>query len=123
MPRNNAEPKPKFLITANKQTKLSVQIPQKLSDLISEYRNFHKEVSGEEVALDSLVSAFISAAITSDKSFVIWRKAEAEKKAADVAAAQSASVAAETSESRKEVSAEPKNVKNMTKKKTNINLK
>ncbi len=74
MAKTNAQPKPKFLITANKQTKLSVQIPQKLSDLISEYRNFHKEVSGEEVNLDSLVSAFISAALTSDKSFVKWKK-------------------------------------------------
>ena len=74
MSKNNDQPKPKFLIAANKQTKLSVQIPQKLSDLITDYQNFHKEISGEEVALDSLVSAFISAALMSDKSFIKWRK-------------------------------------------------
>ena len=74
MAKNNDQPKPKFLITANKQTKLSVQIPQKTADLIADYRNFHKEVSGEEVSLDSLVSAFISAAIMSDKSCIQWKK-------------------------------------------------
>jgi hypothetical protein len=74
MAKTNDQPKPKFLITANKQAKLSVQIPQKLSDLIADYQMFHKDISGEEVALDSLVSAFISAALTSDKSFVKWRK-------------------------------------------------
>jgi hypothetical protein len=74
MSKTNDQPKPKFLITANKQTKLSVQIPQKISNLIADYQIFHKEVSGEEVVLDSLISAFISAALTSDKSFVKWRK-------------------------------------------------
>ena len=74
MAKMNDQPKPKFLITANKQTKLSVQIPQKLSDLVADYQIFHKEISGEEVALDSLISAFISAALTSDKSFIKWKK-------------------------------------------------
>lgn len=74
MPKSNNQPKPKFLITANKQTKLTVQIPQKTSDLIDDYRIFHKEISGEEVALDSLISAFISAAIMSDKTFIQWKK-------------------------------------------------
>lgn len=74
MPKTSGEIKPKFLIAANKKTKLSVQIPHKLSELISDYRIFHREVSGEEVPLDALVSAFISAALTSDKSFVKWRK-------------------------------------------------
>jgi hypothetical protein len=81
MDRINNKSKPKFLITANKQTKLSVQISQKLSDLIADYRNFHKEVSGEEATLDSLVSAFISAALTSDKSFTKWKREKAEKAA------------------------------------------
>lgn len=79
MTKTNDQPKPKFLITANKQAKLSVQIPQKLSDLVSEYQIFHKEVSGEEVSLDALVSAFISAAIMSDKSFLKWRKEKIEQ--------------------------------------------
>lgn len=74
MTKTNDQPKPKFLITVNKQTKISVQIPQKLSDLIADYQSFHKEVAGETVNLDSLVSAFISSAIMSDKSFVKWRK-------------------------------------------------
>ena len=74
MNKTTAQPKPKFLIAANKSAKLSVQIPQKLSSLVSEYQNFHKEVSGEEVALDALVSAFINAAIMSDKSFINWKK-------------------------------------------------
>ena len=78
MAKTSDQPKPKFLITVNKQTKLSVQIPQKLSDLITDYQKFHKEISGEEVNLDSLISAFISAAIMSDKSFVKWRKDENE---------------------------------------------
>lgn len=78
MSKANNQPKPRFLITANKQTKLSIQIPQKLSGLIADYQNFHKEVSGEEVSLDSLVSAFISAAIMSDKSFIQWRKGKNE---------------------------------------------
>lgn len=74
MAKTNDQLKPKFLISANKQTKLSIQIPQKLSNLIADYQTFHREVSGEEVNLDSLVSAFISAAITSDKSFLRWKK-------------------------------------------------
>ena len=79
MNKTNDKPKLKFLITANKQTKLSVQIPQKLSNLITDYQSFHKEISGEEVALDSLVSAFISAALTSDKSFIKWKKEKAQQ--------------------------------------------
>lgn len=66
--------KPKFLVTANKQVRLSVQISQKVSDLIDDYREFHKEVSGEEVTLDALVSAVISSALASDKSFVKWKR-------------------------------------------------
>jgi hypothetical protein len=79
MNKSNEKSKPKFLITANKQTKLSIQIPQKTSDLITDYRNFHKEVSGEEVTLDALISAVISSALTSDKSFIQWKKEQAEQ--------------------------------------------
>lgn len=70
--------KPKFLVTANKQTKLSIQISQKVSDLIDDYRHFHKEVSGEEVTLDALVSAVISSALVSDKTFLKWRRDKTE---------------------------------------------
>lgn len=66
--------KPKFLVTANKQVKLSVQVSKKVSDLIDDYRAFHKEVSGEEVTLDALLSAVISSALTSDKSFIKWKR-------------------------------------------------
>jgi len=69
--------KPKFLVTANKQVKLSIQISQKVSDLIDDYRAFHKEVSGEEVTLDALVSAVISSALSSDKSFIKWKRDKA----------------------------------------------
>jgi hypothetical protein len=74
MTKSKEKLKPKFLITANKQTKLSIQISQKLSDLIDDYRTFHKEFSGEEVTLDALISAVISSALVSDKSFVKWRR-------------------------------------------------
>jgi len=74
MLKTNELTKPKFLIAPNNQTKLSIQIPQKLSDLVADYQIFHKDISGEEVTLDSLVSAFISAALTSDKTFAKWRK-------------------------------------------------
>ena len=69
--------KPKFLVTTNKQVKLSIQISQKVSDLIDDYRKFHKEVSGEEVSLDALVSAVISSALASDKSFIKWKRDKA----------------------------------------------
>ncbi len=123
MPRNNAEPKPKFLFTSDAKVKINIEIPKKISNFISQYQAFHKEVSGEDASRNALVAVMLENALASDKNFVKWRKAEAEKKAADVAVAQSVSVNAETSESRKEVSAEAKNVKNKTKKKTNINLK
>ncbi len=70
--------KPKFLVSANKQTKLSIQISHKVSELIDQYRTFHKEVSGEEVTLDALVSAVISSALASDKSFVKWKRDKSE---------------------------------------------
>lgn len=65
---------PKFLVSVNKKTRLSVQISQKTSDLLSEYQKFHAEISGETVGLDDLVSAVISSALTSDKNFLKWRK-------------------------------------------------
>lgn len=74
MSQNNNKLKPKFFVPTNKKKRLIVQIPQKLNDLISEYREFHKVASGEEVSLDSLISAFISAAVTSDKNFTKWKK-------------------------------------------------
>jgi len=77
--KTNEKPQSRFLIAANKQIKLSVQIPQKVSDLIADYRDFHKELSAQEATLDSLVSAFISAALTSDKSFIKWRREKAEQ--------------------------------------------
>lgn len=80
MSQNNNKLKPKFFVPANKKKRLSVQIPQKLNDLISEYREFHKVASGEEVSLDSLISAFISAALTSDKNFTKWKKERAKNK-------------------------------------------
>lgn len=79
MNKSNEKSKPKFLITSNKQIKLSVQIPQKTDDLITDYRKFHKEVSGEEVTLDALISAVISSALTSDKSFIQWKKEQTEQ--------------------------------------------
>ena len=74
MTKSNEKLTPKFLIAANKQTKLSIQISQKTSNLIDDYRIFHKEVSGEEVSLDALISAVISSALTSDKSFIKWKR-------------------------------------------------
>ena len=71
--------KPKFLLTANKQTKLSVQISQKTSDLINDYQTFLKEFSAEEMGVDALVNAFISSAITSDKTFIKWKKEKAQQ--------------------------------------------
>jgi hypothetical protein len=78
MTKTNDQPKPKFLITANKQTKLSVQISQKTADLISDYQAFLKKFSAEEIGIDALVNAFISSAITSDKTFTKWRKEKTE---------------------------------------------
>lgn len=74
MSGNKDKLKPKFLLSVNKQTKLSVQISQKTSDLINEYQTFLKEFSAEEMGIDALVNAFISSAITSDKTFVKWKK-------------------------------------------------
>lgn len=74
MAKSTEKLKPKFLVTANKQVKLSIQISKKVSDLIDDYRAFHKEVSGEEVTLDALISAVISAALASDKSFIKWKR-------------------------------------------------
>ena len=71
--------KPKFLLTVNKQTKLSVQISQKTSELISDYQTFLKEFSAEEMGVDALVNAFISSAITSDKTFIKWKKEQAQQ--------------------------------------------
>ena len=62
------------MVALSKKTRLSVLISNKQSDLISEYQSFHKEVSGEAATLDSLVAAFISAALMSDKNFLTWRK-------------------------------------------------
>lgn len=73
--------KPKFLLTVNKQTKLSVQISQKTSDLINDYQTFLKEFSAEEMGVDALVNAFISSAITSDKTFIKWKKEKAQQMA------------------------------------------
>lgn len=70
----------KYLFNGDKDTKLSVQIKQKTFNLIEDYRNFHKHISGEEVSLDTLISAIITSGMTSDKTFVKWRKKEAEKK-------------------------------------------
>ncbi len=79
MSQTNNIQKPKFLPSVNKQTKLSVQIQQKSSDLIYEYQSFLKEVSNAEVSPGSLVSAFINSAVISDKTFVAWKKAKTEK--------------------------------------------
>jgi hypothetical protein len=77
MAETNNKLKPKFLISVEKQTRLSIQISQKTSDLIEDYRAFHKDVSGEEVTTDALISAVIISALASDKSFVKWRRDKA----------------------------------------------
>lgn len=74
MTKTNDKPKPKFLVSVNKKTRLSVQISQKTMSLIEDYQKFHAEISGEKVSLDDLVSAVISTALTSDKSFLKWKK-------------------------------------------------
>ena len=65
---------PRFLHAVNKQTKLSLQIQQKSSDSIYEYQIYLREKSNAEVTPGSLVSAFINAAVNSDKGFVEWKK-------------------------------------------------
>ncbi len=79
MNNSNNTPKPRFLVAADKKQRLSVLIPKKLSDQIADYQVFHEKVAGEKATLDSLVSAFISAALTSDKSFLAWKKEQARK--------------------------------------------
>jgi hypothetical protein len=78
MKKNVGEAKPKFLLSVNRQTKLTVQISQKTADLISDYQAFLKKFSAEEMGVDALVNAFISSAITSDKTFTKWRKEKTE---------------------------------------------
>lgn len=74
MDQSKEKLKPKFLIPASKKKKLSIQVSQKVADLIESYRAFHKEVSGEEVSTDALISAVINSALASDKDFVKWRR-------------------------------------------------
>lgn len=78
MKKTVADPKPKFLLAVNRQTKLTVQVSQKTADLIIDYQAFLKKFSAEEMGVDALVNAFISSAITSDKTFTKWRKEKTE---------------------------------------------
>lgn len=81
MSKEKDKPKLKYLIAANKQAKLSVQLPQRTLDLIDDYRNFHKQVSGEEATLDALITAVINSSLMSDKSFIKWKRETAERNA------------------------------------------
>lgn len=92
--KTTVKSKGKFLFHGDEDTQLSVQIKKKTSNLIDDYREFHKDVSSEDVSENTLISALITTGITSDKVFITWRKekmeakakAEAEKKAAEAKA-------------------------------------
>lgn len=75
----------KYLFKGDEDTKLSIQIKQKTFNLIEDYRTFHKHIAGEAVSLDTLISAIITSGMMSDKTFLGWRKEEAETKAKEEA--------------------------------------
>lgn len=81
MKKTDDELKARYLVSTNKQTRLSVQIPARTANLITEYQAFYKEVSREDVTVDAVVSAMLSSALTLDKSFGKWRKNLLEKNA------------------------------------------
>jgi len=81
MKKTGDELKARYLVSTNKQTRLSIQIPTRTANLITEYQTFYKEVSKEEVTIDAVVSAMLSSALTLDKSFGKWRKNLLEKNA------------------------------------------
>lgn len=73
--------KPKFMLTINKQVKITAQISQKTLNYVNDYQTFLKEFSAEDVGIDALLDAFIISGITSDKTFIKWKKELSEKMA------------------------------------------
>ena len=71
--------KPKFIFRTNKKKRLSVMIPEKTYELLSDYQDFHKNYSGEEINLDRLVAGILSDGLTKDKVFLNWKSDKAKQ--------------------------------------------